>query len=102
LSASILGLVVAGLPITRISAHAEEHCPRNIASVTPRVVARALIVIPVKINQSGPFDFMVDTGSQLTIVDPALASQLGLNLVESSVWWLPPTIYRLLLQCWIR
>jgi hypothetical protein len=80
LSASILGLLGAGLPITRISAHAEVHCPGNIASVTPRVVARALIVIPVKINQSGPFDFMVDTGSQLTIVDPALASQLGMKL----------------------
>lgn len=79
LSVSILGLLGAGLTITIISAHAEEHCPGNIASVTPRVVARALIVIPVKINHSGPFDFMVDTGTQLTIVDPALASQLGLK-----------------------
>jgi predicted aspartyl protease len=80
LNASILGVLVAGMPTTRISAHAEAHCPGNIASVTPRVVARALIVIPVKINHSGPFDFMVDTGSQLTVVDPALASQLGLKL----------------------
>ncbi len=58
---------------------AEQRCPRNLASVPPRVVANALFVISVRINQSGPFDFMVDTGSQITIVDPALASQLSLR-----------------------
>ena len=45
---------------------AEPRCPGNTASVTPRLVQHALIVIPVKINQAGPFDFMVDTGSQVT------------------------------------
>jgi hypothetical protein len=80
LSASFLGLCVAVLPARVISFGAESHCPGNIASVRPRIVARALIVIPVKINGSGPFDFMVDTGSQLTVVDPALASQLDLKL----------------------
>jgi hypothetical protein len=33
----------------------------------------------VKINLSGPFDFMVDTGSQLNVIDPLLAAQLGLK-----------------------
>jgi hypothetical protein len=80
LNASTLGSLVAGMLVSGISAQAEAHCPGNIASVTPHIVARALIVIPVKINQSGPFDFMVDTGSQLTVVDPALASQLGMKL----------------------
>jgi hypothetical protein len=59
---------------------AETHCPGNVASITPRFVQRALIVIPVRINQAGPFDFMVDTGSQITIIDPTLASQLHLKL----------------------
>ena len=36
-------------------------------------------MIPVKINQSGPFEFMVDTGSQLNVIDPALATQLHLK-----------------------
>ena len=58
---------------------AESHCPAGIASVTPRFVQRALIVIPVRINQKGPFDFMVDTGSQVTVVDPSLAADLGLK-----------------------
>ena len=58
---------------------AESHCPGNIASVTPRLVQHALIVIPVRVNQAGPFDFMVDTGSQVTVVDPSLASELNLR-----------------------
>jgi Aspartyl protease len=57
----------------------ESHCPGNIASVTPRLVAHALIVIPAKVNQQGPFDFMVDTGSQVTVVDPSLAAELSLK-----------------------
>ena len=65
--------------IAAISSQAETRCPGNIAGVRPRLVANALLVIPVKINQSGPFDFMVDTGSQLNVIDPALAAQLNLR-----------------------
>jgi predicted aspartyl protease len=57
----------------------ESHCPGNITSVTPRMVAGALMVIPVTVNGRGPFDFMVDTGSQVTVVDPSLAQELGLK-----------------------
>jgi hypothetical protein len=79
LRASLWLLFFAGLTITSISTQAEPRCPGNIASMRPRIVAGALLVIPVKINQSGPFDFMVDTGSQLNIIDPSLAAQLGLK-----------------------
>lgn len=73
-------LVAASLSTISVPAlHAEPHCPGNIAGVTPRFVQRALIVIPVKINGSGPFDFMVDTGSQVTVIDPSLLAQLGLK-----------------------
>jgi hypothetical protein len=61
------------------SIEAESHCPGSVASVTPRFVQHALIVIPVRINQAGPFDFLVDTGSQVTIINPSLASQLDLK-----------------------
>jgi hypothetical protein len=61
------------------SLEAESRCPGSVASVTPRFVQQALIVIPVRINQAGPFDFMVDTGSQVTVIDPSLASQLDLK-----------------------
>lgn len=58
---------------------AEPRCAGNVASVTPRFVQHALIVIPVRINQAGPFDFMVDTGSQVTVIDPSLAAELDLR-----------------------
>ena len=74
----VLAVTVASL------GSAETHCPGNVASITPRIVKGALIVIPVKINNTGPFDFMVDTGSQIVIVDPSLASQLNLT-VQGSV-----------------
>ena len=65
--------------VTLSTLQAESHCPADIASVTPRFVQGALIVIPVRINQKGPFDFMVDTGSQITVVDRSLAVELGLK-----------------------
>ena len=73
LAAVSLALVI--LPAIK----AEPRCPGNTASVTPRLVQHALIVIPVKINQAGPFDFMVDTGSQVTVIDPSLAAELNLK-----------------------
>jgi predicted aspartyl protease len=73
LAAVSLALII--LPVVE----AEPRCPGNIASVTPRLVRHALIVIPVRINQAGPFDFMVDTGSQVTVIDPSLASELNLK-----------------------
>ena len=73
-------LVAVSLALTIPPAiKAEPRCPGNTASVTPRLVQHALVVIPVKINQAGPFDFMVDTGSQVTVIDPSLASQLDLK-----------------------
>jgi hypothetical protein len=36
-------------------------------------------VIPVKINQAGPFDIIVDNSTQVTVVDPLLASELHLK-----------------------
>jgi hypothetical protein len=70
--------LVVTLSISSTS-HAEAHCPGNLSSLHPRIVAGALLVIPVMINQTGPFDFMVDTGSQLNVIDPALATQLRLK-----------------------
>src|ERR1700733_1935042 len=73
-------LAAVSLALTILPAiEAEPRCPGNTASVTPRIVQHALIVIPVKINQMGPFDFMVDTGSQVTVIDPSLAAQLDLK-----------------------
>ncbi|HEX7117361.1 MAG TPA: retropepsin-like aspartic protease [Longimicrobiales bacterium] len=39
----------------------------------------AALVVPVHINGTGPYDFVFDTGSTLTCVDPGLAGRLGLE-----------------------
>src|SRR5213595_2979188 len=70
-------LVLSATIVSTVSA--ETRCPGNVTSITPRIVQGALIVIPVKVNEAGPFDFMVDTGSQVTVIDPSLASQLDLK-----------------------
>ncbi len=92
LCSSFCALLATATAFTSISSHAETRCPGNIAGLRPRIVAGALLVIPVKINQSGLFDFMVDTGSQLNVIEPALAAQLNLKsqgtvgLVATSVY----------------
>src|ERR1700760_3142227 len=64
---------------TSLSIQAETHCPGKIAGLRPRFVAGVLLVVPVKINQAGPFDFLVDTGSQPNVIDPSLAASLALK-----------------------
>jgi predicted aspartyl protease len=41
-------------------------------------------VVAVKVNGAGPFDFMVDTGATITVLDTALFHELGLQALGSS------------------
>lgn len=58
------------------SLHAEAHCPGNVASIRPRVVSRSLITVPVILDGSGLYDFVVDTGAQITTIDVQLSAEL--------------------------
>ncbi len=49
------------------------------SSVRFRRVQEFAIILPVFINGSGPYDFMLDTGSTCTTVDPELAQALHLQ-----------------------
>ena len=59
------------------------RCPANIAPVQYRPLLHSQIAMPVTVNGSGPYDFMVDTGAQVTIIDPALANELKLEGKDS-------------------
>jgi predicted aspartyl protease len=59
---------------------AEPRCPGNVPSLRLETVGRSLIVVPVTINHTGPYDFLVDTGAQVTTVDPVLAAELNLKI----------------------
>ncbi|MDQ1450865.1 MAG: hypothetical protein QOH35_6046 [Acidobacteriaceae bacterium] len=61
------------------TAFAEAHCPGNVASVHVRHIQGSITIAPVEINHTGPYDFMVDTGSQITTLEPRLASELHLR-----------------------
>jgi hypothetical protein len=58
---------------------AETRCPGNVASLNFRLVNRHQMIVPVSINHAGPFSFLLDTGTQMTMVDPALAATLHLE-----------------------
>src|SRR6266567_107424 len=64
---------------------AESHCPGNVASLPFRLVNRHQIVLPVSINYSGPYDFLLDTGTQITMVGPSLAAELHLKTSGAAV-----------------
>jgi hypothetical protein len=50
----------------------------EVFAVPFRVVENTLIVLPVRVNGAGPFDFALDTGSGDSAIDRKLAEQLGL------------------------
>jgi predicted aspartyl protease len=52
--------------------------PPQIVTARIRLDERSMIIVPVRINDSGPYDFMLDTGCAKTIVDRKLADELGL------------------------
>jgi hypothetical protein len=68
--------VLAATIVSTLSA--ETHCPGNVASVPFQLVNRHQIIVAVSVNHSGPYNFLLDTGTQMTMVDPTLAAKLHL------------------------
>jgi hypothetical protein len=58
---------------------AEAHCPRGIEPISYRSLGLSQIGVQVTINGRGPFEFMLDTGAQITVVSPAIAGDLELH-----------------------
>jgi hypothetical protein len=73
------------LAATMVSAlPAEPHCPGNAASVPLHLTNGHQMIVEVSVNHSGPYNFLLDTGAEMTIVDSALASELHLNTQGSA------------------
>jgi hypothetical protein len=70
-------LVLAATVVSTLVA--ETHCPGNVASVPFHVVNSHQIILPVSVNHAGPYNFLLDTGTQITMVDPSLAAELHLS-----------------------
>ena len=71
-------LVLAATIVSTLSA--ETHCPGNAASVPLHLVNRHQMIVAVSANHSGPYNFLLDTGTQITMVDPSLAAELHLSI----------------------
>jgi hypothetical protein len=69
---------IAAAALNTLSLSAETHCPGNVASLPFHLVNRYQIVVPVSLNRRGPYNFLLDTGTQITILDQSLAHDLQL------------------------
>src|SRR5579864_6236705 len=72
------------LLLTSTSLFGEAPCPGSVVPVRYHSLDHAQIGVPVRINGSGPYEFLVDTGAQLTVVEPSLAAELGLQASAAS------------------
>lgn len=57
----------------------QSQCPAKVTPIPYRSLGNSQFSIPVKLNRSGPYGFMVDTGSQMTLIEPSLAAELHLE-----------------------
>ena len=75
----IVVLVAFTACLRAIAAPPDEPGPApKVMTARIKIAESSLIVVPVIINGSGPYDFMLDTGASLTILDPKLAEELAL------------------------
>jgi Aspartyl protease len=58
---------------------AKPHCPGSVTSLHFHPGHGSQIIAPVMINHTGPYDFLVDTGAEVTIVDSSLAESLRMS-----------------------
>jgi hypothetical protein len=59
--------------------NAETGCPASITAIPFHNVNRHEMIVEVAINHSGPYEFLFDTGTQVTVVDQSLAAELHLE-----------------------
>ena len=57
----------------------EARCPANAETLRYHSLDGSQIAVSVTINNSGPYEFLVDTGLQVTMIEPSLAAELGLK-----------------------
>ncbi len=57
---------------------AQAGCPANVKAIPIQRIRQHQMVVSVSLNHSGPYDFLLDTGTQITVVDLLLAADLHL------------------------
>lgn len=81
--ATISGLGILLLYLTVAPASLFASATDNASSdLNARSINGYLLVVGVSVNGAGPYDFLVDTGTNSTLVDPSLAAELKLKPVD--------------------
>jgi hypothetical protein len=62
-----------------IGVQAQAACPADVKAIPFHWVNQHQMIVGVSINHSGPYDFLLDTGTQVTVVDLRLAADLRLK-----------------------
>jgi len=73
-----LGCILFFCAIIAVALPASPDAHSNTA-IPVRTINGYLMVVSVSINDRGPFDFLVDTGTNTTLIEPALADELALT-----------------------
>jgi len=73
----LASFVVAAVVVPTLTA--ETRCPGNVESLPFHLVNRHQMIVGVYVNHSGPYDFLLDTGMQVTAVDLSVANELHLQ-----------------------
>ncbi|HUG52733.1 MAG TPA: retroviral-like aspartic protease family protein [Vicinamibacteria bacterium] len=62
--------------------------------IRARLLDDRFLVVPVKVNGSGPHPFLIDTGATSTRIDEALAARLGIAGSTEVAWRTPTGVHR--------
>ncbi len=62
---------------------AETHCPANVAGTPLRFANGYQMIVAVSVNHSGPYNFLLDTGTQFSMIDPSMAAELHMTSQDS-------------------
>lgn len=78
----------ASIVLAAIMVHplpAETPCPGSVASVPLRPVNRYQMIVAISVDHSGPYNFLLDTGAEITMIDVSLADELHLEVHGTAV-----------------
>jgi hypothetical protein len=64
--------------------YAQTGCPAHGKAIPFHNVNRNEMIVGVSINHSGPYEFLFDTGTQVTVVDRELAEELHLSTMGNA------------------